>query len=179
MSLYHLFTKALFVYFSVNLPSVSVGVASGEPPARPPSASLRIWTTRSCLSDARSASLSPVSSRRTTPSPNWLVSTVTFEHDQEELISVNKTDPDKQETHLVFCLFLKSKPALRLQDATRTKFVIQVVNIQTNKPQHQCNTAFFPSHTETTIYRNSLLRNNEKVPRKPPTPKRKEGYHIS
>lgn len=85
--------------FILHLPSASAGLASGDELSWPQSTPVRIWTTRSRLSDTRSASLSPVSSLWTTPRPDWLVMTVTFKYSQEECASAHKrvNNPDKQE----------------------------------------------------------------------------------
>lgn len=85
--------------FILHLPSASAGLASGDELSWPQSTPVRIWTTRSRLSDTRSASLSPVSSLWTTPRPDWLVMTVTFKYSQEERASAHKrvNNPDKQE----------------------------------------------------------------------------------
>lgn len=71
------------------LPSGPVGVASGDKLSWHQSAPVRIWTTRSRLSDTRSASLSVVFSRWTTPHPDWLVITVTFEYRPDHQIMQN------------------------------------------------------------------------------------------
>lgn len=184
------FEKKLAV-FILHLPSASAGLASGDELSWPQSTPVRIWTTRSRLSDTRSASLSPVSSLWATPRPDWLVMTVTFKYSQEERTWANKrvNNPDKQETpHNAYSkdLFKTCGGFGGTSGCNANNWVgdrWSSFKLSTFRQTSWCNKSLFLcdyvflSHTQTVIYRNLLLRNREKLPRKPPT--RNEKWDIT